>query len=190
MAAEVGAGEIIVTANPAAVRHAARIVLPGDGAFPHCHAQLHGISGLADAIREAVDIRAVPFMGICVGMQMMATRGFEYEETPGFDWIDGEIRKIVPADPKLPVPHMGWNDLVIETPHPVLAGLKTGDHAYFVHSWQMQVTNPAERLAHCDYAGDITAIVGRDNIIGTQFHPEKSQAAGLRLIANFLRWTP
>jgi len=190
MAAEVGAGEIIVTANPEAVRHADRIVLPGDGAFPHCHAQLHGISGLADAIREAVDIRAVPFMGICVGMQMMATRGFEYEETPGFDWIDSEIRKIVPADPKLPVPHMGWNDLVIETPHPVLAGLKTGDHAYFVHSWQMQVTNPAERLAQCDYAGDITAIVGRDNIIGTQFHPEKSQAAGLRLIANFLRWTP
>ena len=190
MAAEVGAGEIIVTANPEAVRHADRIVLPGDGAFPHCHAQLHGISGLADAIREAVDIRAVPFMGICVGMQMMATRGFEYEETPGFDWIDSEIRKIVPADPKLPVPHMGWNDLMIETPHPVLAGLKTGDHAYFVHSWQMQVTNPAERLAQCDYAGDITAIVGRDNIIGTQFHPEKSQAAGLRLIANFLRWTP
>jgi len=190
MAAEVGADDVIVTANPEAVRHADRIVLPGDGAFPHCHAQLHGISGLADAIREAVEIRAVPFMGICVGMQMMATRGFEYEETPGFDWIEGEIRKITPADPALPVPHMGWNDLVIDTPHPVLAGLQTGDHAYFVHSWQMQVAKPAERLAHCDYAGDITAIVGRDNIIGTQFHPEKSQAAGLRLIANFLQWKP
>lgn len=190
MAADVDAGEIIVTANPEAVRRADRIVLPGDGAFPHCHAQLHGISGLADAIREAVEIRAVPFMGICVGMQMMATKGFEYEETPGFDWIDGEIHRITPSDATLPVPHMGWNDLVIEQPHPVLEGLATGDHAYFVHSWQMQLRKPDQRLAHCDYAGDVTAIVGRDTMIGTQFHPEKSQSAGLRLISNFLTWMP
>ncbi|MCF2870174.1 imidazole glycerol phosphate synthase subunit HisH [Octadecabacter sp. G9-8] len=190
MAAEVDAGDVIVTGDPDVVARADRIVLPGDGAFPHCHAELHGISGLADAIRESVERRAVPFMGICVGMQMMGLRGFEYEETPGFGWIDGEIQKITPNDATLPVPHMGWNDLVIDTPHPVLDGLKTGDHAYFVHSWQMKMGDPSQRLAHCDYAGDITAIVGRDTIIGTQFHPEKSQDAGLRMIANFLRWAP
>lgn len=190
MAAETNAGDIIVTGDPDIVAKADRIVLPGDGAFPHCHAELHGISGLADAIRESVEIRAVPFMGICVGMQMLAIKGFEYEETNGFGWISGEVHKITPADPALPVPHMGWNDLVIDAPHPVLDGIKTGDHAYFVHSWQMVMGDAAQRLAHCDYAGDITAIVGRDTIIGTQFHPEKSQSAGLRLIANFLQWTP
>ena len=190
MAAEVDAGEIVVTGDPDVVAKADRIVLPGDGAFPHCRAELHGISGLADAIIEAVEARAVPFMGICVGMQMLATRGFEYEETKGFGWIDGAVHKITPRDKSLPVPHMGWNDLAIDTPHPVLEGLATGDHAYFVHSWQMVMADASQRLAHCDYAGDITAIVGRDNIIGTQFHPEKSQEAGLRLIANFLRWAP
>ena len=184
------ATEILLTADADIVRRADRIVLPGDGAFPHCHAQLHGISGLADALREAVEVRGVPFLGICVGMQMMATRGFEHAPTPGFDWIDGEIHRITPADPALPVPHMGWNDLVIDTPHPVLDGLATGDHAYFVHSWAMRMNAPDQRLAHCDYAGDVTAIVGRDNLIGTQFHPEKSQDAGLRLIANFLTWAP
>lgn len=190
MAAEVNGGDVIVTGDPDVVAKADRVVLPGDGAFPHCHAQLHGISGLADAIIEAVEVRAVPFMGICVGMQMLGKRGFEYEETPGFGWIDGEIHKISPADPRLPVPHMGWNDLVINAPHPVLKGLQTGEHAYFVHSWHMVMGDPAQRLAQCDYAGDITAVVGRDTIIGTQFHPEKSQDAGLRMIANFLRWTP
>lgn len=190
MATEVNAGAVIVTSDPDVVRKATRIVLPGDGAFPHCHAQLHGISGLSDAIIDAVENRAVPFMGICVGMQMMGLRGFEYEETPGFGWINGEIHKIKPTDKTLPVPHMGWNDLVIDTPHPVLNGLTTGDHAYFVHSWQMEMADPTQRLAHCDYAGDITAVVGRDTIIGTQFHPEKSQSAGLRMIANFLTWTP
>ena len=190
MAREVDAGDVVVTSDPDVVRKATRVVLPGDGAFPHCHAQLHGISGLADAIIDAVEARAVPFMGICVGMQMMGKRGFEYEETPGFGWIDGEIHKITPTDKTLPVPHMGWNDLVIDTAHPVLNGMATGDHAYFVHSWQMQMGDPAHRLAHCDYAGDITAIVGRDNMIGTQFHPEKSQDSGLRMIANFLTWTP
>lgn len=190
MAAETDAGAVVVTSDPDAVRAADRIVLPGDGAFPHCRAQLFGLSGLADAIVEAVETDAKPFMGICVGMQLLARRGFEYEQTPGFGWIDGEIHKIEPSDPTYPVPHMGWNDLVIDLPHPVLAGMKSGDHAYFVHSWQMQMNDPRQRLAHCDYGGDITAIVGRDTIIGTQFHPEKSQAAGLQLIANFLNWAP
>ncbi len=190
MAAEVGAGPIIVTADPDVVAKADRIVLPGDGAFPHCQAQLHAQSGLAEAITEAVTRRAVPFFGICVGMQMLATMGHEYEDTPGFSWIAGDIRRIIPADPALKVPHMGWNDLVIDTPHPVLDGIATGEHAYFVHSYAMQVSNPAERLAHVDYGGDVTAIIGRDNIIGTQFHPEKSQHAGLRMIANFLQWRP
>ena len=190
MAQEVDAGDIIVTADPDVVARADRIVLPGDGAFPHCRAELFARTGLADAIIDAVTNRARPFFGICVGMQMLATTGHEYEETPGFGWIAGDIRRITPADPALKVPHMGWNDLVIDHPHPVLDGINTGDHAYFVHSYAMDVANPAERLAHVDYAGDITAIVGRDTIIGTQFHPEKSQAAGLRMIGNFLRWTP
>lgn len=190
MAAEVGAGDVIVTGDPDVVAKATRVVLPGDGAYPHCRSELHGISGLADAIIEAVEVRAVPFMGICVGMQLLAQKGYEYQETEGFGWIDAEVHKITPADPSLPVPHMGWNDLVIDTPHPVLNGLKTGDHAYFVHSWQMVMNDATQRLAHCDYAGDVTAIVGRDNIIGAQFHPEKSQEAGLRMIANFLKWAP
>lgn len=190
MATEGNAGQIIVSSDPDVVAKADRIVLPGDGAFPHCRGELFGRTALAEAIIDAVINRAVPFMGICVGMQMLATTGHEYEETAGFGWIAGDIRKITPTDPTLKVPHMGWNDLIIDTPHPVLDGVATGEHAYFVHSYAMDVTNPAERLAHVDYAGDITAIVGRDNIIGMQFHPEKSQDAGLRMIGNFLRWTP
>ncbi|PRY79055.1 glutamine amidotransferase [Yoonia maritima] len=190
MAKEVNGGEIIVTADPGVVAQADRIVLPGDGAFPHCRAELFARTGLAEAIVEAVTVNARPFLGICVGMQMLATTGHEYEETPGFGWIAGDIRKIKPADPALKVPHMGWNDLVIDHPHPVLAGIKTGDHAYFVHSYAMDVANPNERLAHVDYGGDVTAIIGRDTIIGMQFHPEKSQDAGLRMIGNFLTWTP
>ncbi|MFN3662157.1 imidazole glycerol phosphate synthase subunit HisH [Yoonia sp.] len=190
MAAEFGAGQIIVTADPDVVARADRIVLPGDGAFPHCQAQLHARAGLAEAITDAVTRRAVPFFGICVGMQMLASEGHEYEETQGFGWIAGDIRRITPSDPALKVPHMGWNDLVIDHPHPVLDGLATGEHAYFVHSYAMQVADPAHRLAHVDYGGDVTAIIGRDNIIGTQFHPEKSQAAGLRMIGNFLTWRP
>jgi imidazole glycerol-phosphate synthase subunit HisH len=179
-----------VSSRPEDVARADRIVLPGDGAFPACRAALGSYGGLFEAIAEAVTQRARPFLGICVGMQMMATVGREYTDTPGFDWVAGEVLRIAPADPALKVPHMGWNDMVIDHPHPVLAGIATGDHAYFVHSYHMQVSNPAERLAHCDYAGDITAIIGRDNMIGTQFHPEKSQATGLRLIANFLQWKP
>ena len=190
MAIETNAGAIIVTGDPNIVAKADRIVLPGDGAFPHCQAELQAVSGLADAIRESVEVRAVPFLGICVGMQMLAIKGYEHEETAGFGWINGEVHKIRPANLNLPIPHMGWNDLVIDAPHPVLKDIKTGDHAYFVHSWQMVMQDGAQCLAHCDYAGSVTAIVGRDNIIGTQFHPEKSQNAGLQLIANFLKWTP
>jgi glutamine amidotransferase len=190
MAAETGAGEILVTSRPEDVARADRIVLPGDGAFPACRRALGAYGGLFEAIEEAVTRRARPFLGICVGMQMMATWGREYEDTPGFGWIGGEVLRITPADPHLKVPHMGWNDLVIDHPHPVLAGVQTGDHAYFVHSYHFRVDNPAERLAHCDYAGEITAIIGRGNMVGTQFHPEKSQATGLRIIANFLQWKP
>ena len=190
MAAEVGAGDVLVSRRPEDVARADRIVLPGDGAFPACRAALGAQGGLFEAIEQAVTVGGRPFLGLCVGMQMMATWGREYTDTRGFGWIGGDVVRIAPADPALKVPHMGWNDLVIDHPHPVLAGLATGDHAYFVHSFHMQVADPAQRLAHCDYAGDITAIIGRDNLVGTQFHPEKSQATGLRLITNFLQWTP
>ncbi|MDP2061581.1 MAG: imidazole glycerol phosphate synthase subunit HisH [Phaeovulum sp.] len=190
MAAEVGGGAVLVSSRPEDLARADRIVLPGDGAFPACRRALDAHGGLFEAIEEAVTARARPFLGICIGMQMMATRGLEYTPTPGFDWIGGEVVKITPSDAGMKVPHMGWNDLVIDRPHPLLAGIVTGDHAYFVHSYHFKVANPADRLAHCDYGGEITAIVGRANMVGTQFHPEKSQAAGLRLIANFLRWNP
>ncbi len=190
MAAETGAGEVRVSGRPEDVARADRIVLPGDGAFPACRRALGDRGGLFEAIEESVRRRAVPFFGICIGMQMLATRGLEHEGAAGFDWIGGEVVRIAPADPALKVPHMGWNDLVIGQRHPVLDGIATGDHAYFVHSYHFRVSDPAHRLAHVDYAGEVTAIVGRDTIFGTQFHPEKSSATGLRLIANFLRWRP
>ncbi len=190
MAAETGAGQVLVTSDPKDVARADRIVLPGDGAFPACREALGAIDGLYEEIAAAVLTKGRPFLGICVGMQMLASWGREYRDVAGFDWIGGEVVPITPANPSLKVPHMGWNDLVVEQAHPVLAGVATGDHAYFVHSYHFKVANPAHRLAHVDYAGDITAIVGRDNIVGTQFHPEKSQAVGLRLIANFLKWAP
>jgi len=190
MAQEVGAGAVVVTSDPEVIRNATRVVLPGDGAFPACRTALFDHRGVFEAMDEAVHQRGVPFLGICIGMQMLATRGLEYTETPGFDWISGEVVKIAPADPALKVPHMGWNDLVIDHPHPVFDGIKTGDHTYFVHSFHFQVADAAHRLAHVDYAGDITAIVGRDNLLGMQFHPEKSQNTGLRLIGNFLIWNP
>ncbi len=190
MAAVENAGTVLVSDKPEDVARADRIVLPGDGAFPACRKALGTYGGLFEAISEAVIQRGRPFMGICVGMQMMATWGREYEDTAGFDWIGGEVVRIAPRDPAFKVPHMGWNDLVIDHPHPVLAGLHTGDHAYFVHSYHFRVTDPAHRLAHVDYAGDVTAIIGRDTMIGCQFHPEKSQDNGLRLIGNFLRWRP
>ncbi len=187
MAAETGA-QVVVTSDPDVVARAERIVLPGDGAFPSCRAALQAVPGLAEAIVEAVRVKGRPFMGICVGMQMLATTGHEYEEVPGFGWIAGDIRRI--AAPGLKVPHMGWNDLVIDRAHPVTEGVATGDHAYFVHSYAMQVADRADLVAHVDYGGPVTAIVARDNVVGTQFHPEKSQATGLRIIANFLRWRP
>ncbi len=190
MAQEVDGGAVLVSDRPEDVARADRIVLPGDGAFPACRKALGSYGGLFEAIEEAVTRRARPFLGICVGMQMMATWGREYEDTPGFDWIGGEVVKITPEDPALKVPHMGWNDLVIDQPHPLLAGIATGDHAYFVHSYHFRVANPAERLAHAGYGTDITAIIGRGTMVGMQFHPEKSQATGLRLIGNFLTWKP
>lgn len=190
MAGEQDAGDVIVTSDPAQVARADRIVLPGDGAFPACRAALLGTDGILQALTEAVRDKGRPFLGICVGMQMLASRGHEYETVPGLDWIAGDIDPIIPTDATMKVPHMGWNDLEIASDHPVLAGIQTGDHAYFVHSYQFRVTDPAHRLAYCEYGGDITAIVGSGNIVGTQFHPEKSQQAGLKLIANFLRWAP
>ena len=190
MARETGQGMVRVSNRLEDVATASRIVLPGDGAFPACRRGLAAIDGLEEAIVEAVTKRAIPFLGICVGMQMLANEGHEYETVTGFDWVAGDVRKIAPNDPALKVPHMGWNDLVIDQHHPVLEGIATGAHAYFVHSYHMEMRDPAHRLAHCDYGGDVTAIVGHANVIGTQFHPEKSQEAGLRLIANFLNWAP
>lgn len=190
MAVDVGGGDILVTSKPEEVARADRIVLPGDGAFPACRAALGEYGGLFEAIEEAVIHKARPLLGICVGMQMLASRGHEYRLTEGFGWIPGDVVKIEPTDRALKVPHMGWNDLVVEQSHPVLDGIETGDHAYFVHSYHFRVADPAHRLAFCHYGEPVTAIVGRDTIIGTQFHPEKSQAAGLRLIGNFLRWKP
>ncbi len=190
MARETGTGEVIVTARADDVARADRLVLPGDGAFPACMAALKGAGGLYDAMVEAVEVKGRPFLGICVGMQLMATMGREYSNTAGLGWIGGEVTRITPGDPALKVPHMGWNDLVIDNPHAVFDGIATGDHTYFVHSYHMAVTDPAERLAHVDYGGDVTAIIGRDTMIGMQFHPEKSQTTGLKMIANFLAWKP
>ncbi len=190
MARETDAGEVFVTADADVVASADRLVLPGDGAFPACMAALKGAGGLYDAMVEAVEEKGRPFLGICVGMQLMASMGREYKDTPGLGWIGGEVTQITPADPKLKVPHMGWNDLVIDHDHAVFDGLQTGDHTYFVHSYHMAVANPAERLAHVDYGGEVTAIIGRDTMLGMQFHPEKSQTTGLRLISNFLNWKP
>jgi glutamine amidotransferase len=186
MGAETGA-RVAVTQDPQTVAKADRIVLPGDGAFPACRQALADHKGLYEAIAEKV-AAGTPFLGICVGMQMLATWGREYGDTKGFGWIGGEVVRI--AAPGLKVPHMGWNELVLDRPHPVLAGIATGAHAYFVHSFHMALDDPSDRLAHADYGGPVTAVVARGNVVGTQFHPEKSQAAGLRLIANFLRWTP
>ena len=189
MARETGAGEIRVSSDPDEVRRASRIVLPGDGAFPACRKALFDHRGLFEAMQEAVVAQGRPFMGICIGMQLMAARGTEHAETPGFGWIGGTVEAIRPEG-GLKVPHMGWNDLRILRPHPALEGVSDGDHAYFVHSYHLRADDPAGLLAETDYGGPVTAIVGRDNLVGCQFHPEKSQATGLRIIANFLAWSP
>lgn len=190
MARETDAGQVVVTDDADVVARADRVVLPGDGAFPACAAALRDHKGLFEAMRVAVEDRGRPFLGICVGMQLMASWGREYQDTAGLDWIAGDVELITPSDTSLKVPHMGWNDLVLDTDHAVFDGIKTGDHAYFVHSYQFHVTDLAHRLAHVDYAGDVTAIIGRDTMLGMQFHPEKSQSTGLRLISNFLKWRP
>lgn len=190
MAQELDAGEVVVTSDADVVARADRLVLPGDGAFPACAAELRGHKGIYDAMVEAVEQKGRPFLGICVGMQLMATTGHEYQDTPGLDWVGGDVVKIEPADKALKVPHMGWNDLVIDNAHPLFDGIKTGDHVYFVHSYHFRAADPAERLAHVDYGGDVTAVIGRGTMAGMQFHPEKSQATGLRMIGNFLNWRP
>lgn len=189
--AGIGAEKVRVTADPDAVRGADRVVLPGVGAFGDCMTGLAAIPGMLDALTEAVTQASRPFLGICVGMQLLARRGIEHGTHDGLGWIDGEVRPIEPSDPALKIPHMGWNTLVTDRPgHPVLRGLETGADVYFVHSYGMQLGDADDGIAHADYAGAIQAVVGRDNIVGTQFHPEKSQAAGLRLIGNFLQWAP
>ncbi len=184
---------IDVTAAPEAVSGADRVVLPGVGAFADCRAGLAAIDGMDEALRRAVDERARPFLGICVGMQLMATRGLEKTVTEGFGWVPGEVRPMRPADPALKIPQIGWNTLSLRTPHPLFDGIRTGPdglHAYFVHSYFLDAANPGDIVAETDYGGPVTAAVARDNRAGTQFHPEKSQALGLALIANFLRWNP
>jgi imidazole glycerol-phosphate synthase subunit HisH len=193
-AAEADSSEtILVTSDPDTVRRAERIVLPGVGAFADCRRGLDAVPGMVDALTQAVRRDGRPFLGICVGMQLMATRGLEHETTPGLDWIGGDVAPIEPADPALKIPHMGWNTLEPCRAHPLLEGVTTGAtglHAYFVHSYALKAADAADVVATTDYGGAVTAVVGRDNMAGTQFHPEKSQTLGLRLIANFLRWRP
>ncbi len=181
-----------VTSNPDDVARAEHIVLPGVGAFADCRRGLDAVPGMVEALTDAVRRRGRPFLGICVGMQLMATRGLEYEVVAGLDWIGGDVAQI-PEAPGLKIPHMGWNTLQVRRDHPLLAGIATGDgglHAYFVHSFQLYPADPSDVVAVADYGGPVTAMVGRENVVGTQFHPEKSQKLGLALIANFLRWRP
>ena len=184
---------VAVTDDPEAVRRADRVVLPGVGAFAECRRGLDAVPGMVAAMREAVRERGRPFLGICVGMQLMATRGLEHETAPGLDWIPGDVAALVPGDPGLKVPHMGWNALSLRAPTPLLAGVPTGEgglHAYFVHSYALTPDDPDDVAATTDHGGPVTAVVARDNLAGTQFHPEKSQRLGLALIANFLGWRP
>lgn len=185
--------KIEVTARPEDVRSADRIVLPGVGAFADCKRGLDGVAGMSEALEDAVRKHGRPFLGICVGMQLMATRGLEFGETPGLGWIEGEVKAIEPADRSLKIPHMGWNTLTVVNDHPLLAGIRSGAdglHAYFVHSYHLVPRDRSVVVAETDYGGPITAIVAKGNTAGTQFHPEKSQVLGLKLIANFLRWRP
>ncbi|WP_158811951.1 imidazole glycerol phosphate synthase subunit HisH [Beijerinckia sp. L45] len=193
-AREAGLTETItLTSDPDVVAKAERIILPGVGAFADCRAGLDAVPGLVAALNEAVQVKGRPFFGICVGMQLMATRGLENGETAGLDWIQGDVDAISPSDPDLKIPHMGWNTLDAVRAHPVFDGVATGPdglHAYFVHSYGFRAASSADVVATTDYAGPITAVIAKDTMIGTQFHPEKSQAFGLALLANFLRWHP
>jgi glutamine amidotransferase len=184
---------ILVTSEPDKIANADRVVLPGVGAFADCRRGLDGIPGMIDALERAVRSQGRPFFGICVGMQLMAARGREYQVTPGLNWIAGEVDRIEPSDASLKIPHMGWNTLNMLQPHPLLEGIPLGPdglHAYFVHSYELKTAQHSDLVAQADYGGPLTAIVGRDNMVGTQFHPEKSQRLGLALIANFLKWAP
>jgi glutamine amidotransferase len=184
---------IVVTGDPDAVRRADRVVLPGVGAFADCRRGLDAVPGMVAALEETVRGKGRPFLGICVGMQLMAERGREYVVTEGLGWIAGEVDKITPADPALKIPHMGWNTLTVRTAHALLDGIAVGPdglHAYFVHSYELKPANASDLVAQTDYGGPVTAVVARDSYAGTQFHPEKSQRLGLALIANFLKWKP
>lgn len=184
---------VIVTSDPEVVRTADRVVLPGVGAFADCRAGLDAVPGMVEAMTEAVKGRGRPFLGICVGLQLLAERGLEHGVTEGLGWIRGEVDRITPNDPSLKIPHMGWNTLELAREHPLLAGIPTGAaglHAYFVHSYHLKPADGIDLLATTDYGGTITAAVARDNVAGTQFHPEKSQTLGLALLANFLKWHP
>jgi imidazole glycerol-phosphate synthase subunit HisH len=190
-AGELGGDErVIVTSDPDEAVRADRIVLPGQGAFAECRRGLAAVPGLEDAVGEAVMAHGRPFFGICVGMQLMADCGLEFETVEGLGWVGGEVIAIEPSDPSLKIPHMGWNQLALERSHPMFDGIAKGTHAYFVHSFHLAVADRTDLIATADYAQALTAAVGRNNMVGTQFHPEKSQAAGLQLIANFLRWRP
>jgi len=185
------ADKVTVTSDPDGVASADRVVLPGVGAFADCRAGLDAISGMTEALCERVINQGAPFLGICVGMQLMADWGREHKDTAGLGWVAGDVRLITPQDSTLKIPHMGWNNLDFSPPlHPLLEYLPTGGHAYFVHSYQFHCADPADRLASVDYGGPVTAIIARDNLAGTQFHPEKSQDVGLQFIANFLNWAP
>jgi glutamine amidotransferase len=193
-ARECGYGEpIVVTHDPDEVARAERVVLPGVGAFADCRRGLDAVDGMVDALNTRVRRQGRPFLGICVGMQLMAERGREYEVTQGLGWIPGEVDRITPSDPDLKIPHMGWNTLNEVRPHKLMEGIPVGPqglHAYFVHSFHLKTAERASLVAEADYGGPVTAIVGRDTAVGTQFHPEKSQKLGLKLIANFLQWKP
>ncbi|RCS22332.1 imidazole glycerol phosphate synthase subunit HisH [Phyllobacterium salinisoli] len=185
--------EIELTADAERVRTADRIVLPGVGAYADCRRGLDAVQGMAEAVREVAIEKARPFLGICVGMQLMSSRGLEKTITEGFGWIKGDVREMTPSDPALKIPQIGWNTIHVKHSHPLFEGIRTGPdglHAYFVHSYMLDAENPGDILATTDYGGPITAAVAHGNLAGTQFHPEKSQALGLALIANFLKWKP
>ncbi|WP_421927921.1 imidazole glycerol phosphate synthase subunit HisH [Neoaquamicrobium sediminum] len=187
------AAEIDLTADAERVRSADRIVLPGVGAYADCRAGLDAVPSMVAAIEEVVTDRGRPFLGICVGMQLMSSRGLEKTITNGFGWIAGDVKEIEPSDPSLKIPQIGWNTIHVKHNHPLLAGIRTGGdglHAYFVHSYHLDAARAEDVVAVTDYGGPVTALVARENMAGTQFHPEKSQALGLALIANFLRWKP
>jgi glutamine amidotransferase len=184
---------VAVTADPGKVRSADRIVLPGVGAFKDCRDGLKAIPGMWETLEDEVITKAKPFLGICVGMQLMASRGLEHDVTEGFGWIPGDVKPITPRDASFKIPHMGWNTLEQRRPHALLDGIELGEnglHAYFVHSYHLDAKNPSHVIATTEHGMAVTAMVGRDNMAGTQFHPEKSQSLGLSLIANFLRWRP